>query len=586
MKMTPFANMPKKAAEIRLGRDGKFDAWLYSMLIDNNLAFQMNPDIIASHEQLAFMVQLAEDQVYLPCSDTIFSLLSVDGDKKRLQTMYYNRSWRIICRIIRSICNDPEERKRVLQFCRYRYLQYTALGTLIPSRLVKRMTDLVLAQSFSNGDPWRGMRHAAFLRHREMLDLPSIRDNLEAMPEEDAPGTVSGMRRMLNRTEIARLFCLNTMARRWSECAPGSHEVHKAFASADQELKKIEAFFVQNAMKQGTILYLCDADGGVLFDIMTIRALMRMGHRVIFAVKDSFFFYSPTIDDVHNDRELEKLLCNAKILDDRNMSKNALLKELHDNRFVIINDGTRERINLYRVSVTFSRAWKESDIVLCKGWRATETFLQTSHEFTRDIVCFWSDDNGFHVTLRKHAATASKITEEEIRNHADAIIQTMREAHAKGLSVMFYSCIIGSIPGQTETAIKVAKTFVGHLRDKLDNVLIINPAEHFVEGMDGDDLMYMWERVQRSGHINVWRFQTDKDIEQTFALLNQKVPPSWSGKDATFSTGCTKEMRIALDVQSKNREMQIIGPDPRLFFRRGEYGVGKYFDATISRPAD
>ena len=92
--------------------------------------------------------------------------------------------------------------------------------------------------------------------------------------------------------------------------------------------------------------------------------------------------------------------------------------------------------------------------------------------------------------------------------------------------------------------------------------------------------------MQRSGYINVWRFQTDKDIEQTFALLNQKVPPSWSGKDATFSTGCTKEMRIALDVQSKNREMQIIGPDPRLFFRRGEYGVGKFFDATISRPAD
>ena len=40
-------------------------------------------------------------------------------------------------------------------------------------------------------------------------------------------------------------------------------------------------------------------------------------------------------------------------------------------------------------------------------------------------------------------------------------------------------------------------------------------------------------------------------------------------------------MRIALDVQAKNREMQIIGPDPRRFFRRGEYGVGKYFDASI-----
>ena len=114
-----------------------------------------------------------------------------------------------------------------------------------------------------------------------------------------------------------------------------------------------------------------------------------------------------------------------------------------------------------------------------------------------------------------------------------------------------------------------------------DNILIINPAEHFIEGMDGDDLMYMWERVQRSGFIDVWRFQTVEDIEESFAILGRKVPPQWSGKDSTYSTGCTKEMRIALDVQSKNREMQLIGPEPRLFFRRGEYGVGKYFDASI-----
>jgi hypothetical protein len=42
-------------------------------------------------------------------------------------------------------------------------------------------------------------------------------------------------------------------------------------------------------------------------------------------------------------------------------------------------------------------------------------------------------------------------------------------------------------------------------------------------------------------------------------------------------------MRIALDVQTKNREMQIIGPEPRLFVRRSEYGVGKYFDAALGQ---
>ena len=188
-----------------------------------------------------------------------------------------------------------------------------------------------------------------------------------------------------------------------------------------------------------------------------------------------------------------------------------------------------------------------------------------------------------HLALRGHAPGVKKLTEQDVAAHADGIIARMREARMNGRTVMFYSCIIGSIPGETQTAISLARTFVGDLRKRLDNVLIVNPAEHFVEGMDGDDLMFMWERVQRSGFIDVWRFQTFADIEESFRLMGRKVPPIWSGKDATFSTGCTQEMRIALDVQRQNREMQIIGPDPARFTRRGEYGVGKYFDATISR---
>ena len=42
-------------------------------------------------------------------------------------------------------------------------------------------------------------------------------------------------------------------------------------------------------------------------------------------------------------------------------------------------------------------------------------------------------------------------------------------------------------------------------------------------------------------------------------------------------------MRIALEMQAVNREMQIIGPEARMFMRRGEYGVGKYFDAALGR---
>jgi hypothetical protein len=208
--------------------------------------------------------------------------------------------------------------------------------------------------------------------------------------------------------------------------------------------------------------------------------------------------------------------------------------------------------------------------------------LGTSHDFTRDVVCFWRDDGDvFHMTCKPKAAWVRKFTETEITAQSDALIQSMREAKSNGKSIMFYSAIIGSIPGQTRTAIQVVTAFVRHLREKQENTFLINPSEHFSEGMDGDDLMFMWEKVQRSGLLDVWRFQTVEDIETSFGLLERKVPMAWTGKDSTFSTGCTKEMRIALDVQRLHPELQIIGPAPERFFRRQDYGVGKYFDARL-----
>lgn len=572
---------PARVCDIRLGRNVRFDAWLYSMLMDNNLAYRMNPDIIASPEQLAFMVQLDDEQVYLPCSDATFAMLSVDGRPEKLQAQY-NRAWRIIMRLIRSMVRDRTERARILHFCRYRFLQYVAQGTLVPSRLVKRMTDLVLAQSFSLGDPWRERRRASTLRQQEMLALPLVRDNLEAMPEGELPANMRDARRLLDSLELARFFCLSAMAKEWQAQLPSAAEVRQAMRQAEQAVAPLREYF-QNALHPSTILFLCDADGGILFDLAMLHSLMRMGHRVICAVKAGFYFFAPTMDDMESDPALERWLRGGIVLRESQVSKNDLLRHLREHRLVIIEDGTRERLNLYRVSVTFSRAWKEADIVLCKGWRAADIFLGTSHEFTRDIVCYWQSESGLRIELRPHAPEARKFCEDDIALQADAIIKKMREAHSRGRSVMFYSCVIGSIPGQTSVAISLARAFVDNLRKKMDNILIINPAEHFVEGMDGDDLMFMWERVQRSGLIDVWRFQTVEDIEESFALLGRKVPPAWSGKDSTYSTGCTKEMRIALDMQSRNREMQIIGPEPRLFFRRSEYGVGKYFDASISR---
>jgi len=157
----------------------------------------------------------------------------------------------------------------------------------------------------------------------------------------------------------------------------------------------------------------------------------------------------------------------------------------------------------------------------------------------------------------------------------------METAKDKGMTVMFYSGIIGSIPGKLAMAKQVMSTFIRSIKERSAKTFVINPSEYFEPGMDADDLMFMWEIVQRSGLIDIWRFQTNDDIVQAFQIMKTKVPPEWVGKDATYSTGCTKEIKIALDVQKEHPEMQIIGPSEGQFLRRQEYGIGKMYDRRL-----
>ena len=575
--------LPKfdKVSDIRLGRDNDFDAWLYNMMTDNNIAYYMNPELIATPEQMRFMVVLEDEQVYLPCADDTVKLL-MEGDAIELGRQY-NRAWRIIMRLIRVTCPDKKTRDRALRFCACRFRQSVRQRTLIPQRLVKRMTSMVFSLT-GDDDPWAARRREANAKAHQLLNDPATRRLLEMPPAECMRASIPEIRGELNCLELSRFMYLSMQTRSWLHTTP-------SYLGMEQELEKVPAlsgplhaiFGPETEYVSKTILFLSDAEGGTVFDIAMLFRIMRMGHKVIFAMKSGFYFFSPTIHDTESDPVLKKLVSRACIIHDKHLSKNNLLHLLQENRLLIIDDGTRERLNLYRTSVSFVRAWKEADLIIAKGWRNKNVLLGSSHGFTRDILCYWNDpvDGSYHMQAKAQARGAHKFSAVYLRNKADGIIEEMRKARQSGKAVMFYSCIIGSIPGQTGTAIQLVNVFVRHLRERMDGVFIVNPTEQFEEGMDGDDLMYMWEHVQRSNLIDIWRFQTVEDIEQSFALWGRKITPAWSGKDSTFSTGCTKEMHIALEMVQQNRELQIIGPPSEKFFRRGQYGVGKYFDAKL-----
>ncbi|WP_300708628.1 hypothetical protein [uncultured Desulfovibrio sp.] len=586
----------ERAADVRLGRDAALDAWMYGLMVDNNIAYPLNPAIIAGPEQLAFMVWLEEGQVYLPCSDSVFRQLQ-SRDKTALRAQYleiWQQTRKMVCRVAAR-----HVRRLLLQFCRLRYRQAVAAGTILPTRLAKRMATSVLTFDDPWGDPWQEGRRAAHARQRRLLQLPALQAALDYLPPQtDTAETSRSLQaegRRLSRHALARRLALALAGSELAEacCGEGAagdlpeaaREAHfqELFARAEQELASACRCLLEVAARGGTVLLLCDREGGTVHDLELARFCTGLGLRVIYAVKSACHDNAPTLDDLEGDPALTECVSRDGILHDERISKNALLRHLRAHRLTIMGDGTGEALNLYRVSVSFSRAWKEADLVLAKGRTSADILLGTSHAFTRDILCFWRDGEGMHGVFRPHSPHALKFNERDIARQADAIIEEMRAARRAGKNVMFYSCIIGSIPGQTHTAIELVTAFIDKLRRQMDNTFIINPAEHFVAGMDGDDLMFMWERVQRSGCIDIWRFQTVEDIEESFALLGRKVPAVWTGKDATYSTGCTKEMRIALEMQAVNREMQIIGPEARMFMRRGEYGVGKYFDAALGR---
>ena len=579
-------NLPAitRVSDIRTSGSPEVEAWLYHFLTENNIEHLLNPSIVASPEQLRFMVALRDDQIYVPCDDELF--LMIYRQKSAELSEEYLKSWRFVTGLVQSYTMSEQESSRIIALCRYRFNSFFAERMIMPSRMIKRLLSIVLTQC-GDPDPFRNKKQQENDKAAAVLADPAYREVLHRCPDFDKScETLPNMRWQMYGVEMCRLFVMSTMERLWEDGAKplSPEEVGRELASNGPRCEAMRRVFGPEDTERKKVLYIPDVAGAFIFDLAIIRLLLRQGHQVILSLKDAFYFDSPTFQDAENEQVLKKFLenANARVTHNDALTKNELLQMLRESQLVVISDGLSEQLNLYRASVSFARAGKECDVVIAKGRRNSRLLLGTSHEFTRDIVCCWSDsDGGFRMELKPKASWVRQFPEQEILDQARKIIDQMREAKDNGKTIMFYSAIIGSIPGQTKTAIQLVNAFVGHLRKRLDNTFIINPAEHFEEGMDGDDLMFMWERVQRSGLLDVWRFQTVEDIEKSFTLLKQKVPSAWSGKDSTFSTGCTKEMRIALDVQKSHSELQIIGPSAEKFFRRRDYGVGKYFDATL-----
>lgn len=570
------------------GIDPDRDAWLTNFFTENHLAHEAFPDIVASAEQLNFIVHMEGEPFYYPCSDELFEAI-IDKRADSMLISAYMGIWSRLERLVKEVVEDSFKQQYLLSLLSIKFQHDSSSKVQLPNRLEKRMLGIFttiseISRPLAAEKEKENRRAANFLESDVFERFFNSLDGLEVQRNT----TLDDLDFHLHLLRLRRLLMLSTMRALWEQDTfPEQSELKQLMENAinSEDWQWLCAWLkgVLMGERRPYVLWIGGRSGEVVFDLFIIRLLIKMGIKVILAVKQGFFFHKISYVDLLEDPVLEILLEDADFIADPKISKNRLLKHLSsDKSLIVISDGTQEQFNPLLASVTFSRAFKEADLVIsrCPGSREC---IENHFRFTRDLVSIISHGDGKIDILRKeHHPGAIRFSESSLRRKAEKLIQGIRGEKEKGKACMFYSAIVGSIPGQLEMAKKILNVFVEHLRSTLHDVVVINPGEHFEEGMDADDIMYMWEIFQRSGVIDIWRFQTVDDIEKAFSIMGERVPPEWTGKDATYSTGCTKEMEIAMAMQKDYPEMQLIGPSWEKFLRRKEYGVGKLYDRTLA----
>ncbi len=576
----------------RPGQSPEMDAWFFSFYIENHLDYFTYPDHAATDEQVRFMVYTEDNERYYPCSDRMFDAIMTRKQSAFMQRKYNECLQRILALIDRQI-EDPWENAYLESLIINKYKHETRDEIMIPSRMEKRLMRIYLNRTHIE-DPLMAEKAERNRRAWAILNLEALQHALNHVDPgalSNPPATLDQIKSQIAALEFKRLVCLTTAAELWSEDRTGRLKmedfltIFKRPIAGDAMAELLEFLgFGKSECKSRKIFWLADESGEVIMDLALIRFLITRGHKVIVAFKSGPLFTKTDIHDIPDDAVLQAALGNAVMIENPKLSKNDLLRTLRgDIPLLVLGDGTSENLNLLLTSTTFARTFKEVDAVISRGPDQRRRFFDTHFQFTQDIYSIAADHQGNPSIIKKprHPAVI-KFSHEDLEKKARKIIDQMRSAKSRGMTVIFYSGIIGSIPGKIKVAKTIMSVFVEHLKNQSALTFIINPSEYYEPGMDADDLMYMWEIVQRSGMIDIWRFQTYEDIVTAFQLLDKKIPPEWVGKDATYSTGCTKEMKIAQEVQQRHPEMQIIGPARERFMRRQEYGVGKMFDQRLA----
>jgi len=571
---------------IQIGKDPDIDAWFTAFFLENHIDPFAYPTKVSTLEQIEFMVYTENNERFYPCSDNMFDAIMSrnypDFLKKEYQRVYDK-----VIKLVDDLIDSDYDQQFLKSLIKIKYDHEIETGLLIPSRLEKRLYKIFLSRTHIE-NPYFDEKKKENSRAKKFLTSETFKKALNQINgsiENIDNLSLYELREKIKEIEFHRLLSLLSAPHLWTGInfkIPTLSQIKTIF-NTQISGNGMACLTELIHTPKSKILWLLDESGAALVDIFIANFLANLGHTVILAVKETPVFKKISLTDTRTDPILAKALETAQFIHEKTIGKNKLVQLLkQDKNIYVISDGTQETLNLLLTSTTFSRIFKEADCVISRGREQKNRLIDTHFQFTRDIINISPDNKGLSITFKPCHPDFINFSHTDLEEKANKIIEQMKSAKARNMTVMFYSGIIGSIPGKIDVAKEIMGLFIQDLNQLSADLFIINPSKYYEPGMDADDLMYMWEIAQRSGYIDIWRFQTADDITDSFALMNKKVPPEWIGKDSTYSTGCTKEMRIAQDVQKKNTEMQLIGPSLDKFMRRNEYGVGSMYDQRLA----
>ncbi|MCK5542601.1 MAG: hypothetical protein KAI40_07890 [Desulfobacterales bacterium] len=570
------------------GKNPGLDAWYTAFFLENHIDHYAYPSKVGSPKQVEFMLTLEGDERYYPCSDEMFCSI-MSRKKNDLTKESYKIIYKGILKLVDDLIYSKQEKAFLKTLIKIKYEHEIEQNIIIPSRLEKRLYKIFVSRTHIE-DPYILTKRNRNLKISKVLNSSIFEKALNSMDKSFksfSDNSLASLKKKIDDMVFKRYLAFLSLDSFW-----GKNENKKI--QYDDLIEKFNTQITGDGLphlinllseKKQKIMWLTSEAGEIVVDLAMIKHLTKQGHTVVISVKDSPYFKKVSLLDVNTDPVLLKELEDAYFIHGKALSKNDLVEKFKKNNSIyVISDGTKESLNLLLVSTTFSRVFKEVDFVISRGPIQKRCLIDSHFKFTQDFINITSENNSVCVSYKAKSHQTMKFSHQELEEKAQLIINQMKNAQENNITVMFYSGVIGSIPGKIDTAKEIMSTFIKSLEKEFSNLFVINPSNYYEPGMDADDLMYMWEIVQKSGFIDIWRFQTIEDISKSFELLNMEVPPEWIGKDSTYSTGCTKEIKIAQEVLKMNPEMQLIGPSIDKFMRREEYGVGSMYDQRLVSP--